>query len=306
MGVVYLRRRFDKPRNTIDADTAGWRDSRIRLDRATKNGGIASATNRAIHLSKGEFVAFLDNDDELSENALWAYVSQLNEDHDVDVMYSDEDKLNSKGEREEPFRKPDWSPYFFREVMYVGHFLMVRRTLIDQVGGLDEAFDGVQDFELMLRLSEHARKILHVPEILYHWRRIPGSIAENIHAKQDIGERQVAAVNAHLARLGVAGAAVPNPKHAHRAIIQPGLRISHPRVSIIIPTKDAPDYIDRCLNSIFNKTNYQNFEVIVVDNNTTNSAALAALRRHPITVVPYNEKFNYSRANNLGVSSVNG
>src|SRR5262249_4114784 len=129
-------------------------EPRLRLVRNQSNQGISAASNRALSLASGEFVAFLDNDDELVGHALECYVSELNADRDIDVLYSDEDKLDTDGRPVEPFYKPDWSPHFLREAMYIGHFLMVRRTLIEQVGSFISSFDGVQDFEFMLRLSE--------------------------------------------------------------------------------------------------------------------------------------------------------
>jgi O-antigen biosynthesis protein len=280
--------------------------SRLRLVRSAKNGGIARATNQALLLAKGDYVAFLDNDDELAPHALESYVSVLNRDADIDVLYSDEDKINVDGKYEEPFLKPDWSPHFFREVMYVGHLLMARRTLVEEVGNLNPTFDGVQDFELMLRLSEQTSRIHHVRDILYHWRRIPGSIAFDIEAKPKLSQQQAAAVNAHLLRQGIRANATVNPKAAHRLVIKPEARSSFPRVSIVIPTKDAPQHISRCLQSIFDKTSYLNFEVVVVDNGSTDPAALAALDRYPVVRVPFHEQFNYSRANNLGVSKSTG
>jgi GT2 family glycosyltransferase len=293
--------------DTLEAITAiAATEPRLRLVRSDSNGGISSATNKALDLVLGDFVAFLDNDDEMTPYALETYVEELNRDPSIDVLYSDEDKLNADGRYEEPFQKPDWSPHLLREVMYVGHLLMARRELIETVGRLDPDYDGVQDFELMLRLSERARKIHHVRHILYHWRRIPGSVASHIDAKPKLGELQVAAVNAHLLRAGVRARAQAHPHLAHRAVIVPLSRPEDRRVSIVVITKDAPELISCCLDSIFAKTTYQNLEVVVVDNGTTDSRALAVLDRHPIVRVLFPESFNYSRANNLGVAVASG
>jgi O-antigen biosynthesis protein len=281
-------------------------DTRIRVIRSSSNEGIAKATNKALGLANGDFAAFLDNDDELVAQALEFCVSELNGDETIDILYSDEDKIAADGRYEEPFYKPDWSPRLLREVMYIGHFLVVRRTLIEESGGLDGNYDGVQDFELALRLSEKARKVHHIRKILYHWRRIPGSVAEKTDAKPGLGKLQAAAVNAHLKRTGVAAKAIENPKQQHRAILQPSKRTTWPKVSIIIPTKDAPQLIGRCLDSIFEKTSYSNIQVVVVDNDSTDREALSAISRHPVNVVKYHETFNYSRANNLGVNAADG
>jgi O-antigen biosynthesis protein len=281
-------------------------ENRLRVKRLPENGGISKASNEALAIATGDFVAFLDNDDELEPDALECYVAALNDDACIDVIYSDEDKLSERGIREEPFLKPDWSPSMFREVMYVGHFLIVRRNRIEQIGGFDSTYDGVQDYELMLRLSENTAAIHHVRKVLYHWRRIPGSIADRPDSKPNIGRKQVAAVNAHLVRIGINATARIHPTLPHRAVLVPNVRGRFPRVSIIIPTKDAPEFISRCLASIFERSTYPNFEVVVVDNGTTDVKALAALDRFPIIRVPYSEPFNFSRANNLAVAGSTG
>jgi GT2 family glycosyltransferase len=282
------------------------RGGRIRVSTLPKNGGISAATNHALTQSSGAYVAFLDNDDELVANALEVYVEKLNFDRDIDVFYSDEAKLDENGVAEEPFYKPDWSPAMLREVMYVGHLLMARRELVERVGGPKSEFDGVQDFEFALRLSEQARKIVHVGKILYYWRRIPGSVAQNSEAKPDLTIKQAAAVNMHLRRMNIDAVAMPNPQHTHRLVVQPKPRTDWPRVSIVIPSKDAPHLISRCLDSIYGSTSYQNFEVIVVDNGSSDPDALKALAAHPIHKVDLPGTFNFSRANNRGVDVATG
>jgi glycosyltransferase involved in cell wall biosynthesis len=281
-------------------------DSRIKVIRLRENSGISAATNAAIDRADGEFVAFLDNDDELDPRALEANMRALNRDREIDVLYSDEDKLDHNGQRVEPFYKPDWSPQFFRQVMYVGHLLVARRSLVTKVGGLDPSYDGVQDFELMLRLSERTKRIHHIRDILYHWRRIPGSVADSIGAKPRLGEKQVEAVNAHLRRLEIAADARPHPVFQHRACLLPRPGRKQPRISIVIPTKDRPDLIGRCLDSIFDRTTYPDFEVVVVDNGSTDPAALAKIDSHSVTRVHFPQKFNFSLANNLGVAAAKG
>lgn len=282
-------------------------DPRIRIAIAPKNGGISAATNRALALASGEFVALLDHDDTLTPDALAEIVLALDTAPEADVIYSDQDKIDAAGRRFEPFFKPDWSPDLFRRVMYVGHLLVFRRSLLEKVGLLDSRFDKVQDYEFMLRLSEHTQRIHHIPKILYHWRAISGSIALDPDGKGDIERLQVEAVQAHLGRAGRKAAVSPHPRFSHRAVIEPdGTRDDGPLVSIIIPSKDAAEHISRCLDSIFLRSTYRNFEVIVVDNGTTERAALAALDRHPVVVLPFAETFNFSRANNLGASHARG
>jgi GT2 family glycosyltransferase len=278
----------------------------IEVLRCDGNCGIAAATNLALTAARGELVAFLDHDDELHADALLACVARLNERPETDVIYTDEDKVDLRGAFTEPFFKPDWSPELFRGVMYVGHLLVARRSLVESLGGLDPAYDGVQDFELMLRLSERTDRIEHVPRILYHWRKLPGSVASSTDAKDGISELQAAAVNAHLARTGIAAFARPHPSLPHRTTLHPQPRARWPRVTAIIPTKDAPRYLGRCLESIFSRSTYPNLGVLLVDNGTTDAEALSLFERYPVDVLPFDEPFSFSRANNLGVDRADG
>ena len=278
----------------------------IRVLWQERNGGISAATNLALRSAKGEWVALLDHDDALTPDALFEVVKRLEESPDVDAVYTDQDKIDGEGRVYETFFKPDWSPELLNGVMYVGHLLVVRRELALQAGGFDSRFDKVQDFEFMLRVSERSSRIAHIPKILYHWRAIPGSVAAAPGAKSGITQLQAAAVSAHLARAGVPATARPHPSHEHRVVLQPLPAKASPLVSIVIPTRDAPHHIRRCLDSIFQKTTYPRFEVVVVDNGTTDEKALAAIREHPVRVVPFDRKFNFSLANNLGVEQARG
>lgn len=285
-------------------------DTRLKVVFAESNQGISAASNMALELASGEFVTFLDHDDELTPEALYEFVGFFDEQPDIDVVYSDEDKIDVRGKRSEPFCKPDWSPEYFRGVMYVGHLLMIRRSLVEAVGGFDSSFDGVQDYELMLRISERTDRIEHVALVLYHWRKTPSSLASATDAKADIAAIQARAVQAHLDRTGTPAVASPHPTLPHRAVLRPKPRSKWPSVSIVIPTKNAPTHIARCLGSIFERTNYPSFEVVVVDNGTDDADARAALERHPVKLVAYDESydesFNFSHSNNLGVAAAEG
>jgi GT2 family glycosyltransferase len=275
---------------------------RVRVNFAS-NGGISAACNQALDLARGEYVCFLDHDDLLHPCALEAMREKMGEGYDV--AYSDEDKLDdATGELVEPFFKPDWSPEYFRGVMYVGHLLCVRRDLAKKTR-FDSAFDGVQDFEFMLRLSETGPSIGHVPRVLYHWRKTPGSIAEKTDAKPHIGPLQETAVNAHLERMNFAARAEQS-KLPHRLKLVPVTRESSGRISIIIPTRDAPDVFERCLKSIFTKTSHPDFEVIVMDNETTDERALQLMQEYPVRRIPFPNPFNFSRANNQGAAAARG
>ncbi|MCZ6770744.1 MAG: glycosyltransferase, partial [Proteobacteria bacterium] len=282
------------------------RDGRIKLLLSKENRGISAATNAALEIADGDFIAMLDHDDELTPDALYEVASALNEAPETDAVYTDSDKIDADGVLSEPFYKPDWSLELFRGIMYIGHLLVVRRALAKKAGGFDTRYAKVQDFELMLRVSEATDRIRHIPKILYHWRKISGSVAYGLDEKSDIGDLQVAAVNAHLERCGVAASACAHPTIGHRVVIKTKPRKTWPLVSIIIPSKDAPCHIGRCLQSIFTRTTYQDFEVIVVDNGTTDPQALAYLRQYSLKIVSYNEKFNFSRANNLGIAEARG
>ena len=208
-------------------------DERVKPFFLEENIGISAATNRALEAAQGELVAFLDHDDVLAPEALLRVVREFGDRPAADIVYTDQDKLTGEGARRDPFLKPDWSPVHALGVMYVGHLLAVRRVLIEEVGGLDPAFDGAQDFELLLRLSERAREIRHVPEVLYHWRAIPGSVAAGEDQKPGIGELQAAAVSAHLRRRGIPARAEPHPAIPHRTRLVAEEGWEAPPVSIV-------------------------------------------------------------------------
>jgi O-antigen biosynthesis protein len=281
-------------------------DSAIDVLYGDANRGIAAATNGALEAAAGEFVAFLDHDDELDPDALLECVRLLNEKPQTDVIYTDEDKIDGRGACSKPFFKPDWSPEFFRGVMYVGHLLVLRRTLVESIGGPDPTFDGVQDYELMLRASERTDRIEHIPRILYHWRMLPQSIASSTDAKEGISELQAAAVNRHLERCGIQAFARPNPAFPHRAMLHPKPRAHWPRVTVIVATRDAPQHLARCLESIFARSTYPNFGVLLVDNGTTDPDARRMFDQHPVAVLPFDGPFNFSRVNNFGVEHADG
>jgi GT2 family glycosyltransferase len=222
-----------------------------------------------------------------------------------DVVYSDEDKLDdTTGELVEPFFKPAWSPEYFRGVMYAGHLLCVRREIARNVR-FDSAFDGVQDFEFMLRVSETGARIGHVPRVLYHWRKTPGSIAETSDAKPQAGALQRSAVNGHLGRMKLPAQAEQSDL-PHRLRMLPTPRVNFPSVSIIIPTKDAPEMLGRCLKSVSEKTSYPEFEVILMDNETTDERALQLMEQSPVRRISFPNPFNFSRANNQGAIAATG
>lgn len=277
---------------------------RVRVFLQETGKGISSATNKALELAQGKFVCFLDHDDTLAPTAIEELTQRI--DDGYDLIYSDEDKIHDSGRYyTEPFYKPNWSPEYFRGVMYVGHLLCVRRELAIEIGGFNSKFDGIQDYEFVLRISEVTERISHISKILYHWRRIPGSIASDVNAKQGIERLQVAAVNTHLERLNFPAKAESTTGN-HRIKLLPKYRTTYPLVSIIIPTKDAPEYLEKCLESIFSITTYPSYEVILVDNETTDPKALQIIEKFAVKRVPFPNPFNFSRANNIGVKFADG
>lgn len=279
-------------------------DPRIRALRRETNGGISAATNDGLAAASGAWVAFLDHDDLLEPGAIEACVRAL-EAAGGDVAYTDQVTVDAEGRPVWAFRKPSWSPTHLRHVMYVGHLLVVRRSLAAEAGGFRSEHDGVQDFEFMLRLGERTDRVVHVPKLAYRWRAIEGSLAAASDAKQGISEKQARAVQAHLDRVGVPGRASPDPRHPHRCRIEPALA-TRPRVSIVIPTKDQPEHIRACLDSIHERTRWPDLEVVLVDTGTTDPRALAAMRKHPARIVAFDRPFNFSAACNAGAAAATG
>ena len=238
-------------------------DPRIRVTRLERNRGISTATNAALELCRGELVAFLDHDDALTPDALLEMASAFSEEG-CDIAYSDSDKITPGGRRKDPFLKPDWSPVYALGAMYIGHLLTVRRSLVEEVGGLDPAFDTIQDFELMMRLSERTERIHHVPKILYHWRAIPGSIAAGADEKDGVPELQARAVSEHLGRLGLPVRAEPHPTITHRTRLRP-LPAERPTVSVVVPARGRDEMLRSCLEAVCERTSYPELELIAVE-----------------------------------------
>jgi glycosyltransferase involved in cell wall biosynthesis len=240
-------------------------DPRIKFE-AAENRGISGATNAAMAMCEGEFVGFIDHDDELTPDALLRVAQALVADPELDAVYSDSDKLTLHGVRADPFLKPDWSPVYALGAMYIGHLLVVRRKVAEAAGGFDSAFDTIQDFEFFLRVSERTDRIHHIPQTLYHWRAIPGSIAAGTDQKSGVEELQAKAVSDHLGRRGIDAKAVPHPAIPHRAVLAPrNGSAPTPKVSIVIARGGGDGGLERLLDSLFQRTSYPGFETIVVD-----------------------------------------
>ncbi|GEN09267.1 Glycosyltransferase, GT2 family [Myxococcus fulvus] len=281
-------------------------DARIRVVTLERNGGIARATNAGLAVATGDWVGFLDHDDTLAPHALARMVLAAEAEPSLDVLYSDEDRLDSEGRRTAPFFKPDWSPDLLRSVNYVCHFLFARRRVIEAVGGVREGFDGSQDYDLMLRLSEAARGIGHVPQLLYHWRANPASFssqATGLSKATDAGER---ALREHLARKGES-AEVSSPAPTQYRVRYPVK--GTPKVSIIVPFKDRPDLLELLVPGLLSRTTYPHFEVLLVSNNSTKPETFALLERLTdprLVKLTWDFPFNYPAINNWAAKQATG
>jgi GT2 family glycosyltransferase len=255
-------------------EQAAAEDDRVRVDLAERNSGISAATNRAVAMARGEYVAFLDHDDVLAPDALEVVAAAIEADPPPDFLYSDQDKLDRRGRRLAPFHKPDWSPVYALGAMYVGHLLVARASLVREAGGLDSSFDGIQDFELMLRLSERGGRIAHLPKVLYHWRAAPGSIAAGTEEKSGIPELQARAVSEHLRRRGVPAHAEQHPTIPHRACLAADAARERPPVSVVVAPGGARADLERCLESV-RRAAYPKLEVGVADPSASGSLSAA-------------------------------
>ena len=238
-------------------------DKRIFVLRNADHCGISAAGNCALRDAQGDYVAMLGHNDELTFDALYEVALALNTDRTTDVIYTDEDYGSPGGEMMAHLFKPDWSPSLFRGVMYVGHLLVVRRSLALEVGGFDSAFGAVQDFEFMLRISERTRKIRHVPLALYRCSPISQSVAHDDKATGGVEDLQAAAVQAHLRRLGLDGSARPNPHHPRRVIIEPVGQPLNTTLDLIVHCGAIPVAGARAINKALARTAHQPARIVV-------------------------------------------
>jgi glycosyltransferase involved in cell wall biosynthesis len=287
-----------------------YMDSRIKVVFRKRNGHISAASNSALDLVKGEFVALLDNDDLLREHALFWVADAIVTNPDAGLIYSDEDKIDQTGRRYDPYFKPDWNPDLFLSHNMICHLGVYSTDLIRQLGGFREGYEGAQDYDLALRFTEQLsnHQIVHIPRVLYHWRSHPGSTAQAGSEKNYAllaGER---ALNDHFARTKITAKAELQDYGMYRTRYH--IPAPAPLVSLIIPTRNGLDLIKQCVDSIFSKTTYKNYEIIVVDNNSDDPNALAyfaSLHEDTrIRIIRDERPFNYSALNNAAVNNARG
>lgn len=288
-------------------------DPRVKVVLREKNGGIVSASNSSLDLASGEFVALLDHDDSLTPDALETMAAKIAVTPGVDYLYSDEDKVDENGHHFDYFRKPDFAPERLRGQNYCCHLSVARRALVEQVGRFREGFDGSQDYDLILRLTEQARNIIHVPRVLYHWRTVTGSTATDVKAKPYVFESARKAVHEHCERIGVDADVSLHPVGYVKVLRK--LK-SEPLVSIIIPTRGDRKRIwgmDICLpanaiNGIINRSSYRNVEIVLVhDMVRVLDPDIEALLSDPrVRIVWYDKPFDFSDKCNLGAIKSSG
>jgi glycosyltransferase involved in cell wall biosynthesis len=286
------------------------RDPRIEVRRREVNGHISEASNSALAIAVGDYVALLDHDDELRPHALLEVAEAVVADASIGLVYSDEDKLDAEGRRFDPYFKPDFDPDLLRSQNYICHFTAIRADLVRAVGGFRTGFEGSQDHDLILRCTEGLlpAQVRHIPKVLYHWRAIPGSTALTRDAKDYASSAGARAVGEHLARRHP-GATAEELAHGHYRVRWP-LPLPPPKVTLVIPTRDNVGLLRVCIESILARTSYPSYEIVVVDNQSSEADALAYLaqleRREGVRVLHYDAPFNFSAINNLAVRESDG
>jgi GT2 family glycosyltransferase len=284
-------------------------DSRIKLVFRGDRGHISRASNSAIELASGEFVALLDHDDVIPEHALFCVAETINRHPDAGIIYSDEDKMDLSGIRHSPYFKCEWNPDLFLSHNMISHLGAYRAALVREVGGFREGFEGSQDYDLALRCTERLepRQIVHIPRVLYHWQVLPGSASLSAGEKPYAMIAAERAINSHLVRM---------ERKAKASVLGPGYRVQYeipsppPKVSLIILTRNKADLLARCMDTIQTRTGYRNYEIIVIDNGSDDRATLEYLEnvanKQIAKVIRNDSPFNFAALNNSGAACAAG
>ena len=295
----------------VEQIVKGYGDDRIRYKRLTENLGISGNTNKCFEMAKGDYIGLFDHDDILHPTALYEYMKVIC-DKGADYIYCDETTFSGKSidHMITLHFKPDFAPDNLRANNYICHFSVFSKELVDKCGTFRTEFDGSQDHDMILRLTKAATNIVHVPKILYYWRSHAGSVASDINAKSYAIDAAKGAVAAHLTACGFSGFKIESSR-AFETIFRIRYALTgHPLVSILIPNKDHTEDLRRCIESITDRTSYDNYEIIVIENNSVTDEIkdyYETLKMHPrIKVVSYEGEFNYSAVNNFGASFAEG
>lgn len=283
---------------------------KLKVKYLTTNKGIAENTNEALSIATGDYIGLFDHDDLLPLNSLYEIVKTINENPDADFIYTDEDKISEDGSRRfDPHFKTDWNPDLLRSHNYITHFSIFRKDIMDEIGGFRSGYNGSQDHDIILRATEIAKHIVHIPKILYHWRIHDKSTAANPRAKMYCYDSGVRAVKSQLERMGEDGTVMFGKNLGFYKTVY-DIK-GQPKVSIIIPNKDHKSDLSRCIKSIYKKTRYKNFEIVIVENNSTTDEIFKYYeelqkKNSNLKVVKWEKEFNYSAINNFGVKHCSG
>jgi GT2 family glycosyltransferase len=284
------------------------RDKRIRFAQRNENGDIAAASNTALGLATGEFVALLDQADEFAVHSLYMVAEALADRPDLDLIFSDEDKIGENDTRRDPWFKSDWNYDLMLSQNAVSHLAVFRRSLVEAVGGFRGGFDGSHDYDLTLRVAERTTpdRICHIPFVLYHCRAIPNSVTLDVGKEEYPYDAALRALQEHLDRSGLAGARAENQSHPGHYRVRWPLPSEPVRVAIIIPTRDKVEFLSVCVDSVLERTEYAKVEIVVVDNGSIETETQQYLReiqdRHGVRVLRYDHPYNFAALNNWAVT----
>ena len=283
------------------------KNSKIKVVYRKENGMISKASNSALEIAKGEYIVLLDNDDVIEKDALYYIVQELNKDKTIDFIYTDEDKMDYNGNLMEPHFKPDWSPDTFMGVNYICHLSCIRKSLVDKLGGFRSEYDGSQDYDLFLRITENTKNIKHIPRVLYHWRQTKTSTAGYLGNKNYAYLAGKKALEDALKRRNIKASVIENPRISTYLI---KYNTDSPLVSIIIPIKDKAKLTRKCLEGLYEKSSYKNFEIILVNNNSVEKDTFDMIDEYSkyknFRVLNLDCEFNYSYINNEAVKIAKG
>jgi O-antigen biosynthesis protein len=287
-------------------------DSRIKIVLRPQNGNIVAASNSALELATGDYIALLDHDDELAIDALFEVAKLINQHPNADFIYTDEDKIDTSGKRCDPFFKPDWSPDYFHSCMYTCHLGIYRTSLIRKIGGFRPGYDGSQDYDLVLRIVEQTQNIYHLPKVLYHWRIIPSSVTSGEGAKPWAYEAAKRALADMVVRSPYPGRVEAGPSAGFHRIRRD--IIGNPLISIVIPSAGTTVEtaagkvcgVETCIRSIRDRSTYRNFEIVLVDGFDVPDSILQAVQGEDLQLVRCKEPFNFAQRINLGCRHAKG